>query len=311
MKKYDIVTVGQMVFDVVFKPVDRKPKPGECLVLDALDFHTGGCTLNTSVVLAKLGVRIVLIGQIGNDMAGRYLAGECRRLGIGAAGIKVRNDLSTTTCVVMVASNGERCFFYRPGVTEKITLDSIDWRIIRETDYVHISGIMKLYSLDIPSLLKRLRRMDKVISMDVDYDSEGRWSARIGPYLKYLDVFMPSLDEARLITGRKTPEQIARSFIKSGVKTAVIKMGEKGSFYMEAGGQGEYVKPFKVKLVDATGAGDAFCGGFLAKFSKGAALRECCRWGNACGALTVTRMGASAGIENLKQVKRFLNKKDV
>lgn len=310
-KKYDIVTVGQMVFDIVFKPVDRKPEPGECIVLDSLDFYTGGCTLNTSVVLAKLGVKVALIGQIGNDMAGRYLAGECRRLGIGTAGLKVRKDCGTTVGIVMVATNGERCFFYRPGATGKISLDTIDWRIIQKTDYVHIAGIMKLYSLDIPSLLKRLRKMGKVISMDVDYDSEGKWSARIEPYLKYLDVFMPSLDEARLITGKKTPEKIARSLIKSGVKTVVIKLGEKGSFYMEDSGRSEYIMPIKVKLVDATGAGDAFCGGFLARFSKGAGIRECCRWGNACGALTVTKMGASAGIENLKSVKRFLNMKGI
>lgn len=306
MKQYDIVTVGQMVFDVVIKPVDRKPDPGECLILDSLNFYTGGCTLNTSVVLAKLGARIALIGQIGNDIGGQYLAGECRRLGIGTAGIKVRNDLNTTTCVVMVASNGERCFFYRPGTTEKISLNDINWRIIQKTDCVHLAGIMKLYALDVPLLLKKLRKIGKIITMDVDYDSEGKWSERIEPCLKYLDVFMPSLDEARFITGRKTPEEIARFLLKAGVRTVVIKLGEKGSFYMQAGGRSEYVMPFKVKLVDATGAGDAFCGGFLARFIKGAAIGECCRWGNTCGALAVTRMGASAGVENLKQVKRFL-----
>lgn len=310
MKRYDIATIGQMVFDVVIKPVNRKPEPGECLILDALNFYTGGCTLNTSVVLAKLGISVVLIGQIGNDIQGQHLAKECRRYGMETTGIKIREDLNTTSCVVMVATNGERCFFYRPGATEKLSLDNIDGRIIQKTDYVHLSGIMKLSALDIPALLKRLRRMGKIISMDVDYDSEGKWSERIAPCLKYLDVFVPSLEEARLITGKKTPEEIGRFLLKAGVKIPVIKLGAKGSFYMERGGRSEYIMPFMVKLADATGAGDAFCGGFLARFTKGAAIRECCRWGNACGALTVTKIGASAGIENLNQVKKFLKAKE-
>jgi sugar/nucleoside kinase (ribokinase family) len=310
MKKYDIVTVGQMVFDVVIKPVNRKPAPGECLVLDALNFHTGGCTLNTSVVLAKLGTKVALIGQLGNDIQGQHLAKECRRCGIATTGIKIRKDINTTSCVVMVASNGERCFFYRPGATEKLALDAIDWHIVQKTDYVHLSGMMKLYALDVRALLKRLRKMGKIVSMDVDYDSEGKWSERIVPYLEYLDVFMPSMDEARLITGKKTPEEICRFLLKSGVKTPVIKLGNKGSFYMERSGRSEYIRPFKVKLADATGAGDAFCGGFLSRFTKGAAIRECCSWGNACGALTVTKIGAAAGIENLNQVKQFLKAKE-
>lgn len=309
MKKYDILTIGQMVFDVVIKPVDRKPEPGECLILDSMNFFTGGCTLNTSVVLAKLGAKVAMIGQLGDDIGGRHLAAECRRLGIATAGLKIRPDSRTTSCVVMVAADGERCFFYMPGATEKLSLDSIDWALVQKADYIHISGIMKLYSLDVPSLLKRVRKMGKIISMDVDYDSEGKWMARVEPCLKYLDVFMPSLDEARLITGRKLPDDIARFLNKAGVRTVVIKMGAKGSFYMQAGGRSEYVPSFRVKLVDATGAGDAFCGGFLARFVRKDSLSRCCLLGNSCGALTVTKMGASAGIESLRQVKQFMKKR--
>ena len=82
MSGYDIVAVGQPVIDVIAKPVDRMSRPGECQVLETVEFCTGGCALNTAVTLARLNIKTAIVGMVGNDFAGRYIKGECERLGI-------------------------------------------------------------------------------------------------------------------------------------------------------------------------------------------------------------------------------------
>jgi len=306
MDEYDIVTVGQLVFDIVAKPVNRMSEPGECQMLETIEYSTGGCTLNTAVILAKLNVRTAILGLIGNDAAGKYLRAECDRFGIDTIGLNVREGVRTTTCMVMVTSSGEPGFFYRPGGTERFSLADVDHDVISRSDYLHISGVMKLRALDVTSLLKAAKQAGKTVTMDVDYDPDGRWPERVKPYLGFVDLFMPSESEAALITGKETPEDMARFLLRSGLQTAVIKLGCKGSFYMDAAGASGFVPSFKVDVVDATGAGDAFCAGFLSRFIKGASLAECCLWGNACGALTITVAGAGDGIKNAKQVEALL-----
>lgn len=134
--------------------------------------------------------------------------------------------------------------------------------------------------------------------MDVTWDSRSRWLKPLESSLPCLDFFMPSINEAVEITGRKTPEKIGRFFLDRGVKTVVLKMGEQGCYVCSESG-GYYVKGFHVPcVVDTTGAGDAFVAGFLAGLIKGWELRDCAEFANALGALCVGVHGTTAGIES-------------
>ncbi|MCL1909628.1 MAG: carbohydrate kinase family protein, partial [Kiritimatiellaeota bacterium] len=138
------------------------------------------------------------------------------------------------------------------------------------------------------------------------WDNQNRWLSVVESALPWLDFFMPSEAEAALITGESDPVKMAEFLRGKGVKTAIVKLGEKG-VYADGGGTERFHLPaFNVPVVDTTGAGDSFTAGFLAKHTQGASLRECARYASAVAAHCVGAVGATAGIPDAETVEEFL-----
>jgi sugar/nucleoside kinase (ribokinase family) len=130
----------------------------------------------------------------------------------------------------------------------------------------------------------------------------------IAPCLPYLDYFIPSLEEAEMISGKSNPEEIADSFLEAGVKTAVIKLGSKGCFIKNKAGDKYFIDSFKgIKAVDTTGAGDSFAAGFITGIVKGWDLYKCGKFANAVGAHCVMKVGATSGIKTIDEIQKFIN----
>ena len=294
----DILLIGQIVADVVVRPVDAFPRDGVCLMTDEVGIFPGGCTLNTALTMAKLGVRPRLMGKVGTDLMGTFLLDRIRAAELGTEGI-VRTEKSSTA-IVMVSSAGERCFYYARGGTETLHLDDIDLEQLDTVGRVHLSGVMKLEQLDIVHLLRRARDAGAITSMDVDYDSSGRWLETVAPYLEHLDLFLPSQDEAERITGERGHREMADFLLNRGVGTVVIKRAEKGC-YLRTPDEELTIPAYNVEPVDTTGAGDAFVGGFLTGLLKGWELKRCAELANACGACAVSALGATTGVRSLEE----------
>ena len=156
-------------------------------------------------------------------------------------------------------------------------------------------------------VLKQAREWGIITSLDTAWDSKGNWMKVLEPCLKHLDIFMPSIEEARMITGKETPSEIAGSLLSYGIGLVALKMGEQGS-YIRTRDLEISLPIYQVESVDATGAGDAFAAGLLAGISRGMSTKEAAELGNAVGACCVTSMGATAGVKNMKETLAFMNK---
>jgi sugar/nucleoside kinase (ribokinase family) len=131
----------------------------------------------------------------------------------------------------------------------------------------------------------------------------------VGPCMPHIDYFMPSYEEAvRLAGGETAPERIADAFLALGAKTAVIKLGKDGCYAKDSRTGAAFYAPtyLSVKPVDTTGAGDAFCAGFIAGLARGLPLEGCAALANAVGTFCVTAMGASTGVKGLGEVEAFM-----
>jgi len=149
--------------------------------------------------------------------------------------------------------------------------------------------------------------MGKITALDTAWNPEVKWTEVLKPCMEHIDFFMPSYEEAAKISGEREPEKIADVFIKMGVKVAVIKLGKDGCFIKSSNGEKYLIPAYKnVKLVDTTGAGDAFCAGFLTGLSKDWSLYECGKFGNAAGSHSIMEIGASTGIKPLEEIKSFM-----
>ncbi len=137
-------------------------------------------------------------------------------------------------------------------------------------------------------------------SLDTAWDAEGRWMRLLEPCLQHVDIFIPSIEEAQILSGKKDTLEVAQTFLDYGINTVVLKLGAEGCYVKTS--DDEFCEPaFKVtKVVNTLGAGDCFIAGFLAATVNRWNLRKACRFANAVGAAGVSAKGTS-GIKSIQE----------
>jgi sugar/nucleoside kinase (ribokinase family) len=129
----------------------------------------------------------------------------------------------------------------------------------------------------------------------------------VEPALPHLDFFLPSVAEARKISGEEEPSRIAAFALARGVKALGLKLGDEGC-YLRSRDVEVTIPPFQVVAQDATGAGDSWVAGFLTGILHGWDLAEVGRFANAVGAMCVTRIGATTGIGTIAETQDFMRR---
>jgi len=137
-------------------------------------------------------------------------------------------------------------------------------------------------------------------SLDTGHDTKGEWMDVLEPCLKSIGILFANEAEARLIAGVEELRAAAKVFLNAGVQTVVLKRGGDGCAVFE-GVKEVWAKGFAVDVVDTTGAGDCFIGGFLAGLYRGGTMAEAARLGNACGALSASKMGSVSGLRGYQE----------
>jgi sugar/nucleoside kinase (ribokinase family) len=304
----DVLCLGIFVADIVAKPIEDMPGKGKLALVDTMELHTGGCASNTGYALNKLGISTGLMGKVGTDGFGDFFVNYMRNAGLDISGIKYSTTANTSATMVMVSADSERTFFHYLGANAELNYNDVDFNIVKEAKILHIAGSFLMPAFDgepASRVLRQAREWGITTSLDTAWDSKGNWLKVLEPCLQHLDIFMPSIEEARMITGRDKPSEIAEFLLSYGIKTVALKMGERGS-YIRTPDWELYLPIYKVETVDSTGAGDAFAAGFLAGVAKGWSYKDAARLGNAVGACCVTAIGSSAGIKNMDETLEFM-----
>lgn len=300
-----------MVADVVGKPIKSVPEPGRLVLVEEMSLHTGGCAVNTATALARLGMPVEVIGKVGTDPFGDFLLNTLMERNIGVQGVLRDKSTGTSVTMVMVDPDGERRFVHYIGANAMLTIEDVDMNLLRGKSILHIAGSLVLPGLDGEStaeLLRSARAEGLVTFLDTVWDDTGRWMELMKPCLQYIDYFVPSLPEAQEITQLEDPIEVARSLINAAVGTVALKMGAEGCLVMNKDGEIIRYPAFPVKVVDATGAGDAFAAGFIAGVWNGWNLEKTALFANAVGAMCVTGLGASGGVNSMEDTQDFINK---
>jgi sugar/nucleoside kinase (ribokinase family) len=306
----DILCLGLVVADVLGRPVRGLPRPGTLETCDFMGLYPGGCAVNTGSALAKIGVSCSLVGAVGQDGFGDYLFVELAKRGLGLKGLRRLPGAATSASMVIVNTRGERAFIHHVGANALLSEKHLDWTEIRRHKILHIGGSFLMPALDgkpLARVLKRARALGLKTSLDTVYNPKLNWAKVLKPCLPHVDYFLPSFEEARQILGPLSPLAMAKLFKAEGAGAVAIKMGARGSFVFD-GLKGTQIPAFKVKVVDTTGAGDAFCGGFLAGVLKGRSLAASAKLGNALGSACCTKAGAYDGIPSRKFVRKKMGR---
>lgn len=302
-----VVCVGILVADVLARPVDDIPW-GSLSLVDEVALRGGGCALNTASALARLGRAASVAGKVGADALGDFLLGLMDDRGVDRSGVVRDPSVPTAASVALVSTGGERTFLHLPGANGRLRLDEIDLGDFPGAACVHVAGALVLEELDgapTAELLADARRRGLMTSLDTVWDASGRWQ-RVEAALAHLDVAMPSLAEAREITGLADPPDVADWLRSRGVGTVALTMGADGCYVAGEGFEG-FVPAPEVRAVDGTGAGDAFAAGFLHAWLDRRPLEETARFACAAGALAATAMGAYDGVGDERETLALAN----
>ncbi len=305
----DVLCVGQLAADILVRPVDRVDFGVDTRRVQSIDIRNGGDSLNVAIGLGKLGASVGFAGLIGEDQLGDYLLSVVTEAGIDARGLRRTGAANTCSCLVLINGQGDRTFFYYGGTNDRFSLSDMDLGMVAGTSIVHVGGTYLLPRFDgegAAALLAHARQHGKLTSMDVTWDTTGRWLSVIEPCLPHLSLFMPSLKEAEQIARTGVPAEIAGFFQDRGVGTVVVKLGEKGCHVKPAGEPGFTVPAFRAEAVDTTGAGDAFVAGFLTGVRTGWDARESASFACAVAAMNIRAVGATAGIPTFEEARRFM-----
>ena len=290
--KLDVICFGALNVDKLYK-VDRIASADE--ESEILDFKEapGGSAANTAVGLARLGVKTGFIGKVARDREGEMLIRSFIEEGVNTDGIVVAPHGRSGVVIGFVDKAGERALYVDPGVNDSLSLQEIDLDYASQADLLHLSSFVSESSFKVQKeVVRALPDIPVTIDPGMIYARKGL--SELKPMIKKCLVFFPNEHEIRILTGKNYIEG-SQILLKEGVKIVAVKLGSRGC-YVTDGKEQHMIEPFKVKVVDSTGAGDAFCAGFIYGLIKNMTLRECGILGNFVASRTLMKMGARNGL---------------
>lgn len=310
-----VACVGILVADAIVEKVSEYPKKGVMVPVNSISMCNGGNAMTAAINLKKLGTESYMVGMIGKDMFGDYLKGKLIDSNVDISGLKINESVQTSVSVLMIDEDAERSYFHCKGTNAVFSEKDIDYSIIEKCDMVFVTGSFLMDTFDgeeTMKFLKHCKEMGKITFLDVCWDASGRWGELLDMSMPYIDFLMPSIDEAVCIAKKENPEEIADIFVSKGVKNVIIKLGSKGSYLRKEGElKGKIFPPFYIENpVDTVGAGDSFCSGFLAAYSRGKSVEECMVTGNAVGSHCVCAIGATTGIKTYEETINFIKERE-
>jgi ribokinase len=300
MRRFDTIGFGALNVDKLFK-ANRIAKAGEETFIIDCEETCGGSAANTIVGLARLGCKVGFIGKVADDREGRMLVDDFCKEGVDTKGIIRAKNGRSGAVMGFVDEKGERALYVDPGVNDTIEFDEVSMEYVLQTNFLHLTSFVGEKSFQTQK--KLIEALPQTVKLSLDPgELYARRSALLEPIVRKAFVLMPNLKELELLTKTAECAEGAEVLLKKGVEIVAVKLGDRGC-YVTDGRESHLVEAFKVKVVDTTGAGDAFCAGFLYGLISGKSLYECGRLGNFVASKCIIDMGARTGLPHLKDLK--------
>lgn len=313
----DVVVAGHICLDII-PGFLRKSEltPGALLQMGPAVVSTGGVVSNTGLALHRLGLRTRLMGKVGGDLFGRAVLDFLRQQDPGlAAGMIVDPSATTSYSVVISPPQTDRTFLHHSGANDTFAAADIPADLLDGARLFHFGypTLMRSLYADGGAGMEAIFRLAKgrglTTSLDMslpDPESDaGRvdWPAWLQRVLPWVDVFLPSLDETRLMLRREAaPAELAGQLHAWGAGIVGLKLGAQGMFCRWAGR--DYHAPcFAVDVVGTTGSGDSTIAGFLAGLLYGLPPEEVLTMAVAVGACCCEAPDATSGIRSWEQTR--------
>jgi ribokinase len=300
MTKFDVVGFGALNVDLLFKVNSLARAEEESFIEDYTE-SCGGSAANTTVGLIRLGCKAGFIGKVASDREGKLQLDCFSDEGVDTNGIIKAEQGKSGSVLGFVDKKGARALYINSGVNDTIKFKEIKPDYASQAKFLHLTSFVGEKSLQTQKKLLTTLPSDVKVSFDPGAVYAQKGYSAIESIIKKTYVLMPNSFELEQLTGESDYCKGADFMIGRGVKIVAVKLGSAGC-YVTDGRERIRIEPFKVKVVDTTGAGDAFCAGFLYGLIKNKSLSECGRLANFVASRCVMEMGARAGLPYAKDL---------
>lgn len=304
----DKITVfGSFAVDLMGRS-EHIPVVGETVKGSLFKIGPGGKGSNQAVAAKRAGADVTMITKVGRDSFADIALDSFKNENMNTDYIFIDDEgNSTGAALIMVEEkSAHNSIVVLPGACEKIKASEIDAaaEIIKSSKYL---------------LTQMETNLDATIyAIDTAYNNGVKVILNPAPAIAFPDslysklyCITPNEVEAGMLSNTDTStmegiKEAVKYFHSMGVEVVIITLGSKG-VYISADGKERLIENIKVDVVDTTGAGDAFNGGFVAFLAEGYDVFEAAKLGNVVAGLSVTKMGTACAMPSRKEIDDYLN----
>jgi 2-dehydro-3-deoxygluconokinase len=306
----DVITIGESMVQLT------PARTGRLRHATQFERFVAGAASNVAIGLTRLGHSTGWVSRVG---AGEF--GACVKAAIRGEGVDVSTVVSDSEVPTGLyfkerrRSSTTRMHYYRTdSAGSRLAPKDIDPEYIGNTEYVHLTGILPALSPTCRettwTVLRTARDRDVRVSFDPNF-RPALWTepeARdvLQDMVPHIHLISTGTDEATLLTGKKAPEEAARSLLEMGTDQVVIRLEEEGALAIDEVGEIVREPALPVEVVEPVGAGDAFTAGFLSGQLRGKDLTTSLRIGNVLGGLATTAPGDVEALPTWEEVRAHL-----
>jgi len=301
-----VVVIGSVNMDLVVR-APHVPRPGETILGHSFATIPGGKGANQAVAAAKLGGDCRFVARVGDDAFGQNLLAGMKAVGVNCDHVGITEGVPTGVALIVVDEVGENAITVAGGANAKLSIEDIE-----AARPLIASAKVCLLQLEIPlETACYAIRLAKSLGVEVIVDTAPAPAAdKVPQALFEADILTPNETEAMILTGepsvgKREARLVATALAERGARNVVLKLGDKGSLYFD-GRHFEYVRPFRIKPVDTTAAGDAFSAALAVSRAKGQPLSEAVLYANAAGAAACLKFGAQPAMPSAEEVRSLM-----
>jgi sugar/nucleoside kinase (ribokinase family) len=297
----DLLVLGEINPDIVVTDPDPVPVFGQAeRVVASVRLVPGSSAVIAAMGAARLGLRVAMVGVVGDDALGRFMLEALADRGVDVSGCRVAGGRPTGASVIL-GNAVDRAILTATGTIGDLRPDDVPPSVIARTRHVHVASLFLQPALaaGLADLFRTAHAAGATTSLDPNWDPSGAWRGGFAEAAAEADVLLPNETEAARLTGLADPVAAAVTLAAMGPTrrggVVAVKLGPAGGLVASPGGQVTRQGALPVDVVDTTGAGDSFDAGFIAGWLDGLTPAAALRLAVAAGSLSTRAPGGTDG----------------
>ena len=322
-KKVDLIGLGNAIVDIIvniedeFLEINNLDKGSmnlinsdesqrlleNCKVIKQI---SGGSSANTVVCLAELGNDVQFIGRVKNDQFGNFFSSDIKKSKTKFNTPPIDAGASTAHSIILITPDAQRTMCTYLGASIEFETKDIDFSVLRESKYLYLEGYLWDSELAKNAFLKaaqiaKLSNTKIILSLSDSFCVDRHRDSFLELIENYVDIVFCNESEV-LSLFKKDKLANCKGELSSLCELVVVTLGSNGSLIINRSDVEVIKSKTKGKIIDTTGAGDIYAGGFIHGLIKNYSLKKCGEIGSICAGQIITQLGSRSNIDLKKLI---------